>query len=1013
MIADSVGFVVDRGREAGLRRRALLRRLPGGPRLRARDPARGARGRRPDARPVRHERRDPDRRAGRGSSATSATRSRPIRDAAADTRGIHTHNDAELAVANSMAAVAGRRPPRPGDDQRLRRALRQRQHGHDPRQPRAQDAARARAGRRRRADRPDGAVAVGRRDRQPGPERLPALRRPLGVRPQGRRPRRRGRQGRAELPAHRPDGGRQRRPARRLELGGRANTPIRAEQLGHQLEGVVDPRELSTLIKQLEADGLAFEGAEASFELLIRRHQADYAAPFRIVDYTCLVEQRDGRELLAEATVKVEVDGEVLHTAADGNGPVNALDAALRKALRAFYPGSTTVHLVDYKVRILDGGAATAPGRGSSSTRPTATREWSTMGSDTNIIAASASALADSLEYAIWKSGAELRRRDERHFTTPSRIPGEGGEMTAAGTATRHRSATAPARPLDRDLRAATPRAAAPWSSTAGDHHWRASAEGNGAVDALFRAVDRALADVLTGHPRLIAYDVHAVAEGPDAEGARDRPDRAAGRRGGRAATGRRYNGRARPSTNIIAASIEAYLEALNALLAEAHWAGATEIGRQSQAGRPRRSDRQQNDAQGQVVRRLGRAPTRRRSLERDRPRHPGTPPPGQPAEPAPPSATRIAFQGEPGAFSEEAVLAYFGRPDRVAVPGRLAPVFEAITRRAWTRAWSRSRTRWRLDPRDVRPALRVRPADRRRGDRRGAPGAHGAAWPDAGRHRPRLQPPQGIAQADEFLRTRPWQVMTAYNTAGSAKMIRDRDERGAAGRRLAAGRRAVRPRRSSRRTSRPATRTGRALWGASVAIAPRRLGSAPVSNRPPKTTHRVCQSETCRARCTAASGPSAPHGINIRLREQWPSRAGQRWEYVFWADLDALPDDPACAAGTAAVSDRGGYGPHLGTYRVPDDQGCLPASMEPVPPAFDLVIEGGEVIDGSGGPAVRADVGVVDGRIAAIGISGAAARAASTPAAASSRQASSTSTAIRTSRCSPIRPRRARSPRA
>ena len=143
------------------------------------------------------------------------------------------------------------------------------------------------------------------------------------------------------------------------ELGGRANTKLRAEQLGHRLEGV-DPRELSQLIKQLEADGLAFEGAEASFELLVRRHGSGYVAPFRIVDYTCLVEQRDGRELLAEATVKVEVDGEVLHTAADGNGPVNALDAALRKALGAFYPQLDAVHLVDYKVRILDGGAATA-----------------------------------------------------------------------------------------------------------------------------------------------------------------------------------------------------------------------------------------------------------------------------------------------------------------------------------------------------------------------------------------------------------------------------------------------------------------------------------------------------------------------------------------------------------------------------------------------------------------------------------------------------------------------------
>src|SRR4029450_10973717 len=93
------------------------------------------------------------------------------------------------------------------------------------------------------------------------------------------------------------------------ELGGRANTKLRAEQLGHQLEGV-DPRELSALIKQLEHEGLSFEGAEASFELLIRRRQGCDAAPFRVIDYTCLVEQREARDQRAEATVKVEVDGE-------------------------------------------------------------------------------------------------------------------------------------------------------------------------------------------------------------------------------------------------------------------------------------------------------------------------------------------------------------------------------------------------------------------------------------------------------------------------------------------------------------------------------------------------------------------------------------------------------------------------------------------------------------------------------------------------------------------------------
>ncbi len=201
------------------------------------------------------------------------------------------------------------------------------------------------------------------------------------------------------------------------ELGGRANTAIRARQLGHDLVGV-DPRELSRVIKRLENEGLAFEGAEASFELLIRHHSPGYAAPFRIVDYTVLVEQREGQELLAEATIKVEVAGEVLHTASDGNGPVNALDGALRKALRAFYPVLDGVHLVDYKVRILDGTSATAARTRVVIDSRDGSRTWSTMGSDTNIIAATAQALADSLEYAIWKSGAELRRRDERQFTT-------------------------------------------------------------------------------------------------------------------------------------------------------------------------------------------------------------------------------------------------------------------------------------------------------------------------------------------------------------------------------------------------------------------------------------------------------------------------------------------------------------------------------------------------------------------------------------------------------------------
>ncbi len=109
----------------------------------------------------------------------------------------------------------------------------------------------------------------------------------------------------------------------------------------------------------------------------------------------------------------------------------------------------------------------------------------------------------------------------------------------------------------------------------AGDHDWKASAEGNGAVDALFKAVDKALADVIEGRPLLLAYDVHALAEGPDAEGrvtVRIAPPVASA---GDRADGR-YTGEV-TSTNTVAASVEAYIEALNAMLGAASWAGAAE----------------------------------------------------------------------------------------------------------------------------------------------------------------------------------------------------------------------------------------------------------------------------------------------------------------------------------------------------------------------------------------------------------------------------------------------------
>ena len=109
--------------------------------------------------------------------------------------------------------------------------------------------------------------------------------------------------------------------------------------------------------------------------------------------------------MAAEATVKVRVGDQVMHTAADGNGPVNALDAAVRKALLPFYPGLADVHLTDYKVRILDGEAGTAAQTRVLIDSADGHRAWSTVGSSTNIIEASWQALADSLEYALLNGG--------------------------------------------------------------------------------------------------------------------------------------------------------------------------------------------------------------------------------------------------------------------------------------------------------------------------------------------------------------------------------------------------------------------------------------------------------------------------------------------------------------------------------------------------------------------------------------------------------------------------------
>ena len=184
------------------------------------------------------------------------------------------------------------------------------------------------------------------------------------------------------------------------ELSGKGNILAKAREFGLELDRD-DPHTqwLVQHLKQLEHRGYSYEAADASFEMLLRRLQPGYEAPWKVADFTTLV-RKDGESVHAEATVKVEVGGAVYHTAASGNGPVNALDAALRKALSPKFPGLRGVSLHDYKVRILDSGAGTAATTRVLVESGKGLRRWTTVGCSSNIIEASLAALLDSFEYA-------------------------------------------------------------------------------------------------------------------------------------------------------------------------------------------------------------------------------------------------------------------------------------------------------------------------------------------------------------------------------------------------------------------------------------------------------------------------------------------------------------------------------------------------------------------------------------------------------------------------------------
>ncbi len=184
------------------------------------------------------------------------------------------------------------------------------------------------------------------------------------------------------------------------ELSGRGNLIYKAQEYGVDASKE-EAQQVLAQVKALESRGFYFEGAEASVALMLHRLKPDYRRPFELIDFMVVVEHRQGRGIFAEASIKVKVGGEIVHTAAEGNGPVNALDKALRKALLPHYPQLADVQLADYKVRILDGEAATgATTRVIIDTR-NHRQSWSTVGSSTNIIEASWQALADSMEYAL------------------------------------------------------------------------------------------------------------------------------------------------------------------------------------------------------------------------------------------------------------------------------------------------------------------------------------------------------------------------------------------------------------------------------------------------------------------------------------------------------------------------------------------------------------------------------------------------------------------------------------
>jgi 2-isopropylmalate synthase len=189
------------------------------------------------------------------------------------------------------------------------------------------------------------------------------------------------------------------------DLSGRANILAKAEEFNINLDSK-DPVTLDILdnIKDMENRGYQFEGAEASFELLMKRALGTHRKFFSVIGFRVIDEKRhEEQKPISEATIKVKVGGKLEHTASEGNGPVNALDNALRKALEKFYPKLREVKLHDYKVRVLPAGQGTASAIRVLIESGDRESRWGTVGVSANIIDASYQALIDSIEYKLHK----------------------------------------------------------------------------------------------------------------------------------------------------------------------------------------------------------------------------------------------------------------------------------------------------------------------------------------------------------------------------------------------------------------------------------------------------------------------------------------------------------------------------------------------------------------------------------------------------------------------------------